>query len=103
MPLSALWVALAMLVLVLGAVAAQWPLVALGGAGIILSAASAIFCAVRAPLERRRDNIRTRTIVVVSLLGSVVRGYTRGFARRWRARYRATRWVRPARSGAAAG
>jgi GT2 family glycosyltransferase len=78
MPLSALWIALAILLLALGAGAAQWLLVALGGEGLILSAASAIFYAARAPLERRRDNIRTRAVIaVVALLGSVVRSYAR--------------------------
>ena len=78
MPLSAMWIALSLLLLALGAAAQEWPPVALGCAGFALSAASAIFYAARARLERRRDNVRTRAIVaVVSLLGPMIRSYAR--------------------------
>jgi GT2 family glycosyltransferase len=77
-PLSAAWIALAVVLFVLGAATSRWPLAAIGAGGIILSAASAIFYAIQVPLERRRGNITTRTIVaVLSLLGPAVRSYVR--------------------------
>src|SRR5207245_10033330 len=55
-----------------------WRLLAIGAAALALSAASAIFCATRAPLPRRRDNIRTRSVLaILSLLGPVARSYAR--------------------------
>ncbi len=76
LPLSAWWIGLALLLILIGA--ADWPALALGAAGLSLTAASAVFYAVRAPLERRRDNFRTRTaLAVLSLLGPVVRSYAR--------------------------
>ena len=55
-PLNAAWIALAVLLILIGI--ADWPLLAIGAAGLGLTAASAIFYAIRAPLERRRDNLR---------------------------------------------
>jgi GT2 family glycosyltransferase len=74
--LSASWTALALLLILIGI--ADWRLLAIGAAALALSAASAIFCATRAPLPRRRDNIRTRSVLVLlSLLGPVTRSYAR--------------------------
>jgi hypothetical protein len=88
LPLSAPWVALALLLILIGI--AAWPLLAIGTAGLALTAASAIFYAAMAPLERRRDNFRTRTMLaVIALIGPVARSYARlrrtfagGFSRR---------------------
>ncbi|HKD68035.1 MAG TPA: glycosyltransferase [Candidatus Binataceae bacterium] len=77
-PLSAPWIALSVLLLVIGAATAQRLLLAIGGAGIVLSAASAIFYAAGAPLGRRHDNILTRMVLaLLSLLGPMVRSYAR--------------------------
>jgi GT2 family glycosyltransferase len=75
-PLTAPWIGLALALIVIGF--ANWPLLAIGGAGLVLSAASAIFYTVIAPLERRRDNASTRAMLaVLSLLGPMVRSYAR--------------------------
>lgn len=72
------WIALALLLVVLGLGAALWPLLAVGAAGIIMSAASAAFHGACAPVERRHDNIRTRVAVaILSLLGPAYRSYAR--------------------------
>ena len=76
LPLSAPWIVLALLLILIGI--AAWPLFAIGGAGLALTAASAIFYAATAPLERRRDNFGTRTMLaVISLIGPVARSYAR--------------------------
>ena len=78
MPRSAPWVAMAILLILIGAAASQPILVVLGGAGLALSAASVIFEAARAPLVRARDNFATRAMVAaLSLLGPVCRSYAR--------------------------
>ena len=75
-PLNAAWIALAVLLILIGI--ADWPLLAIGAAGLVLTAASAIFYATRAPLERRRDNLRARTMLaVLALIGPMARSYTR--------------------------
>jgi GT2 family glycosyltransferase len=76
LPLSAWWIGMALLLLLIGA--ADRPALALGAAGLMATAASAVFYAGRAPIERRRDNLRTRTVLTaISLLGPAVRSYAR--------------------------
>jgi O-antigen biosynthesis protein len=77
-PVTAPWIALSILLIIAGGFVAQWALIAIGAAGIALSAASAIFYAARAPLERARDNLRTRIVVaILALLGPAFRSYAR--------------------------
>jgi len=76
LPLSVVWIALAVLLILIGI--ADWPLLAIGAAGLALTAASAIFTLSRRRLERRRDNFRTRTtLAVLALIGPMARSYTR--------------------------
>jgi O-antigen biosynthesis protein len=75
-PLSAPWIALALALVVLGAL--EPALAAIGALGLFISVASAIFHAARAPLERRHDKLATRAVLaVLALIGPVVRSYAR--------------------------
>jgi O-antigen biosynthesis protein len=77
-PLSAPWLGLAIVVLVLGAAVAQWQLLAIGAVGIGLGVASAVLHTVIAPFPRRYDRIGTRlALAILSLLGPASRSYAR--------------------------
>ncbi len=76
--LTAPWVALALLLVAIGAGAGQWPPIAAGAAALVLSAGAAAFHAACAPLQRRRDRLSTRAMVaVLALLGPLIRSYAR--------------------------
>ncbi len=78
LPLSSVWVSISVLSAILGGALGRWPVAGLGVAGVVLSAASAIFHAARVPLARRRDNLRIRALIaMLALMGPVIRGYAR--------------------------
>ncbi len=76
-PLNAAWIALAVLLILIGI--ADWPLLAIGAAGLGLTAASAIFYAIEgAAGAPTRQLARTRTMLaVLALIGPMARSYTR--------------------------
>jgi GT2 family glycosyltransferase len=77
-PLSAWWLILAIVLLTIGIDLAQWPLLAAGAAGVIVSAAAAGFFALGAKIDRQRDSPATRAMIaLLSIIGPATRSYAR--------------------------
>jgi glycosyltransferase involved in cell wall biosynthesis len=75
---SAPWLGVALLLVAIGLAAGQWVLAAIGAAALVVSAASAIFHAANARIERRYDRLITRALIaLLALLGPAVRSYAR--------------------------